>query len=283
MSQVTIEKPVVEAPKQKEPRLFLGIPTGSPKLYSTYYMIAALANLDYSNMEIHWAVTGNLTDAKYNEFRMRLTKLLEAVDWKEGITNQIHYVQLPPERFYRNYGPILENKAVLRDKFLDSGAEYFLLLGGDNPPPRNAVRKLLEANADVAMGTCYQRPGVDPLGVYPLVWRFMYSLDDIDKQNLDVVNREELRLAWLNCPTLMNICYDAGFKRRKVIWNVAGGDGCALIKRKVLETIDWSIEPSKAYNSEDIYFMTLALWYGFTTACLPKLHIPHLASDGLVY
>lgn len=262
----------------------MGIPTGAPKTYATYYMIAALANLDYGNLNIHWAVTGLHEEAKYAVFRRRLTELVGAVDWQQGVCNSIHYVALTLEQRNTNYGPILQNKAALRDAFLDSDAEYFLLLGGDNPPPRHAVRHLLKVDADISMGTCYQRPGQDSVcGVYPLVWRFMWLPKDIDKLRVEPENIEELRKAWLNCPSLMNVCYDPKWKKRKVIWNVAGGDGCALIKRKVLERIDWSVSPTGAYNSEDIFFMSQAVASGFTTACATDLHIPHLHESGLVF
>lgn len=264
-------------------KVFIGIPTGYPKLYSTYYMIAALANLDYNNLEIHWAVTG-CDEKGYDEFRQRLVKLIEGVAWKQGVSNHIHYVYLKPEEKNHSYGPILKNKTVLRDLFLDSEAEYFLLLGGDNPPPRNAIRYLQKLNADVAMGTCYQRPGQDTkCGVYPLVWRFVWMPKDLEGLNVDADNLAQMRMSWLNCPLLINICYDPQWKQRKVIWNVAGGDGCALIKRPVLERIDWGVVPPEVYNSEDIYFMTEALHYGFSTACASKLHVPHMHESGMVF
>jgi len=268
---------------KQDAKTFVGIPTGYPKLYSTYYMVAALANLDYDNLEIHWAVTG-CEDSHYDEFRNRLSKLIEAVEWRKGVTNHIHYVPLTNEQKMRSYGPILQNKTVLRDAFLDSDAEYFLLLGGDNPPPRDAIRRLQKLDADVSMGTCYQRPGQDNVcGVYPLVWRFMWMLKELEKlKNLDPLVHDELRLVWLNCPQLLNVCYDPKWKQ-KPIFNVAGGDGCALIKRRVLERIDWGVVPPDVYNSEDIYFMTEALFYGFSTACATDLHIPHLHPSGMMY
>lgn len=271
----------------KEPKVFVGIPTGPPKLYSTYFMIAALANLDYDNFEVHWGVTGGYDQPEYHEYRDRLTKLVTAVKWKPTVTSTIHYVALTPEERAKPYGPILQNKAVLRDKFLDSDAEYFLLLGGDNPPPRRAIKTLMQINADVAMGVCYQRPEQDPIcGVYPLVWYYLWLPSDferLERQGVHSLNLEELRLAWLHCPLLMNIAHNPHWKKSKVLWNITGGDGCALIKRRVLETIDWSVEPERSYHSEDIHFMTLALWYGYSTACATDLHISHMSEDGGMY
>lgn len=270
-----------------QPRVFIGIPTGPPKLYSTYFMVAALANLDYENLDIHWATTGALTGTKFQEYRQRICKLVEGVKWKETVNNTIHYVVISPEEHQMAYGPILKNKQLLREKFLDSDAEYFLLLGGDNPPPRRAIKRLMEVDADIAMGTCYQRPGQDDVcGVYPLVWYYLWlpsDLERLEREGLDAANLEELRLAWLHCPLLMNVKHDPNWRRSRTLWNITGGDGCALIKRRVLEMIDWSVAPSQAYHSEDIHFMSLALFYGFTTACATDLHVAHMGEDGVMY
>ena len=268
----------------KQPRVFIGIPTGPTKLYSTYYMVAALAGLNYENYEVHWAVTGGYDDTIFHEFRERLTKLMQAVKWPEQVNWTIHYVPLSKEQRFKNYEPILRNKTVLRDAFLDGTCDYFLLCGGDNPPPRRAIKRLMKVKADVAMAVCYQRPGVDGwCGVYPLVWRYMWLPNELDNiADVDPANREEMRLAWLHCPTIMNVSFDPKWKSQKVLWTITGGDGCALIKRAVLEMIDWGVTPDQAYHSEDVHFMSLAIWYGFTTACLTDLHCPHMAPDGEV-
>lgn len=268
--------------KENYPLVYIGVPIGPTKLYSTPYMIASLANLNYPNVELHWAVTGANDDPRFNDYRDRLVKFCEAVKWPEGWSNHIHYVVLTKEQRTRSYGPILENKTVLRNSFLDSEAEYFLLLGGDNPPPRDAILKLMAVNADVAMGTCYQRPGTTTLGVYPLVWRYIATLKEIEALDVDEVNKQQMRQNWLTSPSVVNVSYDPDFDKQEVVWDVCGGDGCALIKRKVLETIDWGVTPpDSAACSEDMYFMTQALYFGYSTACLPKLHIAHMSESGL--
>ena len=266
----------------KLPKVFIGIPIGPSKLYSTYYMVASLANLDYPKVELHWAVTGAYDDPRFPDYHTRLTRLCEAVKWRDGWTNTIHYLPLSRERRFTNYGPILDNKTLLRNLFLDGDCEYFLLLGGDNPPPRGAVKQLMATNADVAMGTCYQRPEVTKMGVYPLVWRYLYSLKDIEKAKVDPINKALIKKSWLNSPATINVSYDPDFTNEIIVWDVCGGDGCALIKRRVLEMIDWGVTPPESCScSEDMYFMTQALYFGFTTCCLPKVHIPHMAESGL--
>jgi len=249
-------------------------------------MVAALANLDYPNLEIHWAVTGGNDDPMFAKFRDRLNKLMSAVEWGCNVSWTIHYVPLDRETRFKNFAPILNNKTKLRDEFLDSSCEYFLLLGGDNPAPRKAIRRLMKLDADVSMAVCYQRPGVDAkCGVYPLVWRFLWLPCDLDKY-LDVVepeNIEEMRMAWLHCPAMLNVSFDSEWNKKKEVWKVTGGDGCALIKRKVLEMVDWGVTPDQAYHSEDVHFMATAIWYGFTTACAIDLHCGHMDQNGGVY
>ena len=272
-----------KAKSKQQPKVFIGIPTGPPKLYSTYYMVAALANLDYHNMEIHWALTGGYTHTDiWRDFYNRVKTLMETVVWPTGVTWHIHYKRLTLEQLNTRYQTILQNKTLLRDLFLDGDCDYFLLLGGDNPPPQNAVKRLLQCKADVAMGVCHQRPGVDKLnGVYPLVWRYLWmpwELDELD--DVDPMNLEEMRLAWLHAPYILNVSFDPEWKRRKNQWMVCGGDGCALIRREVLEMIDWGVSPDISYHSEDIHFMSLALWHGFTTCAATDLLIPHMHESG---
>lgn len=275
----TVEK---QEQKQTAPLVFIGIPIGPSKLYSTPYMVASLANLNYPNVELHWAVTGAHDDPRFEDYRQRLTKFCEATKWPESWKHTIHYVPLTKEQRLKSYCPILENKTVLRNAFLDSDAEYFLLLGGDNPPPRDAILKLMATDADVAMGTCYQRPGVTDLGVYPLVWRYMVLLSEIEALTVDEVNKQQMRMNWLTSPSVINASYDPDFTKQDILWSVCGGDGCALIKRRVLETIDWGVTPpDSAACSEDMYFMTQALYYGYSTCCLPKMHVAHMSDNGL--
>jgi hypothetical protein len=275
-----------KAKSKQQPKVFVGIPTGPPKLYATYFMVAALANLDYDNMEIHWACTAGYSNTEvWRDFYHRLKQLMTAVAWREGVSWHIHYKRLTKKQLATHYQPVLQNKTLLRDLFLDGDCEYFLLLGGDNPPPRNAIKRLLRTKADVAMGVCYQRPGVDKKsGVYPLVWRYLWLPWELDQlENIDPVNLEEMRLAWLQAPNIINISFDPNWKKKKNQWVVTGGDGCALIRRNVLEMIDWGITPEIAYHSEDIHFMTLALWHRFTTCVATDLHVAHMHVDGVTY
>jgi hypothetical protein len=244
-------------------------------------MMASIRNLDYPYLDIHFAVTGG-EDSAFEDYRARLSKLCEAVKWPDDWTVTIHYLPLPLEKRMLNYGPILENKNLLRQEFLDGEDAYFLLLGGDNPPPRNAVKILMSTEADVAMGVCYQRPGVTQCGVYPLVWRYLYSLEEVDKCAVDEANKDLMRKAWLDVPQVISVSYDPDWQKQDLLWGITGGDGCALITRRTLETIDWAVRPPDGAScSEDMYFMGEALYYGYSTVAVPSMHVAHMSEAGL--
>jgi len=248
-------------------------------------MAAMLANLDYQNMEIHWAVTaGYFEPTIWDNFITRIRKLMEAIEWPRTVKWHIHKNKIRLRQMLQNYQAILLNKDLLRDLFLDSDCEYFLLLGGDNPPPRRAIKRLLKCKADVAIGVCYQRPGVDKkAGVYPLVWRYLWHPWELKEEEFETDTLKELKLAWIHCPSIMNISFNPRWKKRRNQYIICGGDGCALIRREVLEMIDWGVTPTISYHSEDIHFHSLALWYGYTTCVATDLHVPHMHKDGLVY
>lgn len=56
-----------------------------------------------------------------------------------------------PIRVYRSDNlPIPQGHLLLSEKAIEDGAEYIFFVEEDNPPPEDALDKLLEANADIA-------------------------------------------------------------------------------------------------------------------------------------
>jgi len=168
--------------------------------------------------------------------------------------------------------------------FLDSDADYFLSLGGDNPPPRDAVKRLMKLDADVASGICYQRPSQaqawkEP--VFPLVYEYTWKLDELPDDLEDDVRRE-FETAWLNSTLMVPLHTNPEWLKLETVRGYTGGTGCVLIRRKVLERIGFSLPPL-GYHSEDIHFFNKANYRGFTTAWDLKLHVRHLDPDGSAY
>jgi len=267
---------------KEQPRVFIGIPTGPPKKYALAYMFAALQNLDWDNKEIHFAVT----QYKFKDddgFSDYLRKLIDTID--VGGPVYVHWTYLNEIEARTPYLAVLRNKAVLRAAFLDGDCEYFLMLGGDNPPPRATIKRLMKLNADIASGIVYQRPkrgfGTASGGL-PLLWRSAWYLHELDKYDLPPEIMDEFRTAFIESSFLIPIILDPNWRRRKTIEGIAGGDGCVLIRRKVLEYIGWYL-PKTGYHSEDVNFFTNAMARGFTTKADLKLHVPHFDPDGSVY
>jgi hypothetical protein len=240
-------------------------------------MFAALQNLDYENREVHFAVTryqGGHTDEK--GFPDALKRMTDAVPL--GCPWSIRWCWLDKEDMLP-YQPILRNLALLRGIFLDGDYDYFLLLGGDNPPPRDTINRLLSLQADVACGLVYQRPyrGIGNMA-YPLVYTYSWTLDDLPL-DLPVHLRRELEKTWLASMFYLPIYLDPDWRQRGVLTEFTGGSGCTLIKREVLENVGFYL-PETCYHSEDVNFFTWAKYLGYTTKCDLTFHVPHHDESG---
>ncbi len=277
--------------EQKENKVFIGICTGPAKDYAMHYMIAALRNLDCPNAEIHWAVT-DFGDAESALYLQKLKNLSSTVQWKGTvhIYTTHHDTKRPPictrqldDGSISSYDLVIKNLRLLRGQFLDGDCTHFLEVGGDNPPPRETVNRLLKLDADVAFGTCYQRPCRDAdKESYPLVWMYTWSLKDLEKYRLEPIVKEKLALAFTCTPFVMPIYADPDWKNMNVLSPCAAGTGMVLIRRHVLESVGWRLPPS-LYFSEDLYFCHQCNAHGFKTACDLKFHVPHFDDDGLMY
>lgn len=271
-------------------KTFIGICTGPSKDYAMHYMVAALRNLDCGDMEIHWAIT-DFGDSKSTLYLQRLKQLMGTVDWKCPIHIHTTFYDNKRQPIYtRNvegetaaYDYVIKNLRLLRGKFLDGDCTHFLEVGGDNPPPRETVNRLAALDADVAFGTCYQRPCRDiSKDSYPLVWTYTWQLGDLDKYNLEPVVKEKLKLAFTNTPFVVPIYAHENWKAEKTVSPYAGGTGMVLIKRHVLERVGWRLPPS-LYFSEDLYFCHQCNAHGYKTVGDLQFHVPHFDESGVIY
>ena len=272
------------------PKVFIGICTGPSKDYAMHYMVAALRNLDYPNIEIHWAVT-DFGDGKSSIYIQHLKDLLATVKWPCSIhihttkydTNKPPVCTREVNGAVASYDLVIRNLRLLRGLFLDGDYDYFLEVGGDNPPPRETIKRLMKLDSDVAFGTCYQRPSRDGSHeCYPLVWMYTWQLADLEKHQLNPVVKEKLKLAFTNTPFVVPVYAHKNWRKLKYVQPYAGGTGMVLIKRHVLEHVGWRLPPS-LYFSEDLYFCHQCNAHGYSTVGDLKFHVPHMDEDGFTY
>ena len=284
------------APATEQPKVFVGICTGLSKAYANHYMVAALKNLDWTNMEIHWAIT-HFGDTASDVYIENLKQLMDTVKWNCNIhfhtthlkPNEYEHVRLEDTnnketKIVHCYDPVVRNLRLLRGKFLDGDCTYFLEVGGDNPPPRNSVKRLMKLDADAAFGTCYQRPERDLIDSRgnPLVWCYSWHPKDLNKYGLEPELQEQFKLAYVNCAFLMPLRARKDWRRLKYLRNCASGTGLVLIKRRVLERVGWRMPPSR-YFSEDLYFCHQCNLHGFSTVVDLRFHVPHMHDNGEVF
>lgn len=278
-SRVLVTVPPKETP---QPRVFIAIPTGRPKFYALAYMFASLQNLDWYNMEIHFAITNH----KYKddtEFNRAMQKFVDATSMKAPV--HLHYTYLNKKEGVTPFGPVTKNLALLRALFLDGDCSYFLLLGGDNPPVRDTIKRLMRLNADVATAILYQRSGreggTSPAG-YPMMWQLAWTMKDLEKFDLHPEILDEFRVAFAESGFLIPMFSDKTWKRKKTMRNTVGGSGTMLAKRKVLEHIGYHL-PRSGYHSEDINFFVQAILHDYKVVADLKFHAAHMGPDGQFY
>lgn len=273
-----------------KPKVFIAIPTGAIKDYAVLYMLAAIQNIDYpqESLTVNIAIT-NRNEPADIKFTKRLQHLIEY----SNIKFQVNITEVTPttdekERWGQYYAVIC-NLHELRKQFLDSDSEYFWVLGGDNPPPRYCLNRLLTIGADVSSALILQRPNrarefdkpdmpyrVDP---HPMFWMYLWSMNDVQKRHdLEPELKEALRACWINLPLLHLIKTD----KKLIVHNVSFGSGCSLVKREVMEHLGYYLGEA-AYCSEDLQFMQWVHTLGFKTALDTGLHCGHFDPNGALY
>lgn len=269
----------------KYPSVFVGVPTGDSKEYAILYMLAALRNVDYprTRFSLTIAVThlGNLDSEM---FIQRVKKLVSAANMPYHVDIIITYPKLEDMERWGPYYAIIMNTHALRLKFLESKAKYFWLLGGDNPPPRDTLKKLLKMDVDVASAVINQRKAKvrmfneDTTLTYPVYWEYIWKMEDLHKLDLEPKLMDALRTAWTEFMFL-----DAPQnKQNGILHHAVFGSGCSLIKREVFEYIGYALG-SGGTHSEDLHFCSLANLRGFDMAINLDVPCIHFDSDGKVY
>ena len=265
-----------------KPSVYIGVPTGFPKEYSTLYMLASLRNIDYPPDQLHltFSVTLIHDHDESQRFRHNLQQLIDAsnIPYPTRII-ETWVTEADMERWGSYFGVII-NLHHLRLDFLQGDWQYFWLLGGDNPPAdRTTLKKLVRRRGDVVSAMIRQRPGRGKFGKpYPVLWGNYWYLQDIPR-DIEPFLRDELRKAWVEFAFLKQ--WD-NLEPTETLRDVSFGSGCSLIKREVLEYIGYTLGLA-GMHSEDLHFCQLARLHGFETKCDLNIRCAHFDPDGLVY
>jgi hypothetical protein len=270
------------------------VPLGWTKEYAILYMLASLANVDYptDKFKIVLAISDR-DDPESKEFLDRVRNLVTYANIPFETEVIFTHPSGQEEHDWDTYRWIIHNLKELRSICLNSDCDYMWILGGDNPPLRGALKRLLALNSDIASALNNQRPSKSWYNrkSFPLVYRHKWILKDLDKrclhngdvkpQYLNEVQKQELTKAWLNLGFLTAISDERNWRSHKILRNVIFGDGCCLINRKALEKIDYEVLHS--YMSYDMMYAQRALAMGLSTAVDMKLVCPHLHYEGEAY
>lgn len=284
----------------EQPRVSVCIPTGVSKSYALSYMVAALEQLEWDNLELHWAVT-DTGHIEMEAYALRIKTLMQNSLFKHPWT--IHMVHITEEQRLIGYAPVVANKKHLRDVFLDGDAEYFFMVGGDNPPYRTGIKRLMRFNKDVAFGASWQRPARDaynPAAVYPMVWTYAWTMKDIERYHFEPRVKAQFRKAFLNGTLYIPLHTRPNWRRLRRLDGAIGGDGNCLIKRRVVENVPWILPGewrrpgttmtfgmegggNPGYHSEDLHWFNNVTALGYSTVCDLRYRVMHMHDDGSVY
>ena len=270
-------------PSKPKPNVYIGVPTGWSKEYSILYMLASLRNLDYpaDRLRLTFACTLIEGHPNFSMYHERLVQLVEAANMP--FTTRVITTTLTDKDLDRwgSYMGVIRNLHALRLDFFKKRVDpwrYFWVLGGDNPPPRDLLCKMMKCKSDVVSALIRQRPVACAKGTvygdpYPVIWSHHWKLKDIPR-DLEPVNREELRRAWREFAFLKR--WDG-----KTFNDVVFGSGCSLIKREVLECQGYTLGYA-GNHSEDLHFCQMAMIHGFHTEVIEDW-CPHFDPDGKIY
>ncbi len=142
-------------------------------------------------------------------------------------------------------------------------ADYLWFIDTDNPPPKEALTRLLGLDADIVSGLIYQRMR-NGEETYPLIYEYPRPPP----------SDPMLRPGWekIGPLKLKDIRGKEG-----VIDADAVGFGCCLIRRAVFKEIAFQ---SGLRNSEDTEFCHQARLKGYGIKVDLELHIPHMLRGG---
>ena len=160
----------------------------------------------------------------------------------------------------RGRANILYNYQKGRRAFLDGSYDQMLVIENDMIPPPDTLEKLTACNADLAYGLYCFRHGDKPSYWQMNAYRYVENKRTYPDQPISLFPKA-LRQAW-----------------GKVIPVSGGALGCVLIKRSVLEAIDF-----RGGDTWCDHYFTLDAWRGgYDMKCDMSVTCGHIRPDGLI-
>ena len=150
---------------------------------------------------------------------------------------------------------VIRDHNVIRQKVLDEGYDYLLILDQDVIPPDDVVDQLIKHDKDVCAGLYFgSHPVFGELRVMPFAW--VFSGGEIDWNNTGYLVDQEM---WPG--QLLKVAYT--------------GMGCILISKKVLEKVKFRY--SKEMDAWDDRWLGLDVWdNGFEFWCDTRVKCKHM-------
>jgi len=207
----------MESEKLKKSKILVACPTASAKEYCMKEWVRHTKNLTYDNYDVFMADNSERWDF-YNKWKHEV--------WMERVN---------PKNFKSYRHALAESHNRCRAKVISGDYDYLLHLESDVFPPIDIIERLLEA----------QKPVVGALYHIELGAESKLMLQDIDKfghKHRTIYNLDHTDMSFV----------DGSVKRIHHC-----GLGCVLIKREVLERVEFRYEDGAPVHPDSIFFADL--------------------------
>ncbi|MFC1753527.1 glycosyltransferase family 2 protein [Thermoproteota archaeon] len=218
-------------------KILIGIPTYWKEEHCLKEFIEGLGKLTY---EADILIVDN-TD---NDFYFDKLKTLKMKDRKLTILKD----QYSDTRISR----IISSRNMIRDHFLKSKYDYLFSLDSDILPPPDAIQKLIRADSDIASGVYLCRQVIEGQHhIQPVIYR------PNDDGSVITVTKDEVT-------------------PNKLMAIAVCGMGCCLIKKEVMEKIEFRPFSQSKTGGEDVAFCTDARKNGFKIVANTEVKCDHM-------
>jgi GT2 family glycosyltransferase len=248
------------------PKILVGCPVSEHHKYSTEEYLEAIKNLTYSNYDIYLVDNSTTT-----EFFKELQK------------------QVPSERSCAEIQNVKEKIAatrnVLRKKVLEN-YDYFLSLEQDVIPPKNVIEQLLQHKKAIVSGVYYSPyPVMGKQQLFPVLYRWLKKEEQEhlikNKETLRKINPElykELEKNKYDFTKVRVKVKPQEVEEAKLMKVKQCGLGCVLIKKEVLEKIEFRIDKTTD-GFDDATFCDDTLEKGYELYVDTRVKCKHLIKN----